>query len=104
MSAYIEVKINDQLIGSQYGPTPSAVWQNFQFSWDSLAATTAKIEIVERGDIGHPGRLGGGNDFALDDLSFVGPSASTVPEPTTLAIFGLGALGMIGTHRRRKRA
>ncbi len=30
--------------------------------------------------------------------------SNTVPEPSSLAIFGIGALGMIGTRRRRKRA
>jgi hypothetical protein len=30
-------------------------------------------------------------------------STSTVPEPTSLAIFGIGAIGMVGIGVRRKR-
>ena len=104
MSAYVQVKINDQLVGSVYGPTPSAIWQEFEFSWDSLTATTARIEIFERGDMGHPGRRGGGNDFALDDLAFEGPSAGVVPEPSSAAIFGFGVLVLaFCSNRWRKR-
>ncbi|MDF1845305.1 MAG: PEP-CTERM sorting domain-containing protein [Rubripirellula sp.] len=35
-----------------------------------------------------------------DDVRY---ESAAVPEPTSLAIFGIGALGMIGTRRRRKR-
>ncbi|MDA9857105.1 PEP-CTERM sorting domain-containing protein [Rubripirellula sp.] len=39
--------------------------------------------------------------YNLDNVSL---TATPVPEPTSLAIFGIGALGMVGTRRRRKRA
>ncbi len=46
-----------------------------------------------------------GNDYAglYNELNAKWVSNS-VPEPTSLAIFGIGALGMVGTRRRRKRA
>jgi len=41
------------------------------------------------------------NDFTINQLSLI--TASTIPEPATLAIFGLG-LTALGFARRRKRA
>lgn len=49
------------------------------------------------------GNLLNSSDYSFD--SGFKPSGSTgvVPEPTSLAIFGVGALGMIGFGRRRKK-
>ncbi|MDG2221940.1 MAG: PEP-CTERM sorting domain-containing protein [Rubripirellula sp.] len=59
------------------------------------------------------GYASGGNGTWNGTLTLVGVDAasaspaspaSLVPEPTSLAIFGIGALGMTGTRRRRKQA
>ncbi len=39
-----------------------------------------------------------GDFFAVDDLQF---TAMSVPEPGTLALFGISLLGMYGAHRRK---
>lgn len=38
----------------------------------------------------------------IDDVTFPVRSVSAVPEPTSIAIFGLGAFGMLGMSRRNK--
>jgi hypothetical protein len=46
-------------------------------------------------------------DSISSNATAVGPSGipvTSVPEPTTLAIAGLGALGMIGYGLRRRKA
>ena len=68
--SYLQVEINGELIGSVYSPSTAGLWSYFQFSWDSLNASTAAIEIYERGSIGFPDSPEGGHDFTLDDLSF----------------------------------
>jgi hypothetical protein len=42
--------------------------------------------------------------FVLDDLTFSRVPPNTVPEPTTLALFGIGLIGLAGMRRRCKAA
>jgi len=48
------------------------------------------------------------DNFVTGDLAFQAnfssPSASAVPEPTSMALLGVGALGMLGFRLRRKKA
>ncbi|MEM8672028.1 MAG: PEP-CTERM sorting domain-containing protein [Planctomycetota bacterium] len=39
----------------------------------------------------------------FEDLTFQSAPAGVVPEPTSLVIFGIGAMGMVGVERRRKK-
>lgn len=58
------------------------------------------------GTISSAGRFPGGPEIGISNMDgFRVASLSTstvVPEPTSFAIFGIGALGMVGTRRRRK--
>ncbi len=57
--------------------------------------------------IAHPGiarvNLNGAGDWVVfDDLQFVAAAARDVPEPGTLAIFGLGLAGLAATRKRKQ--
>jgi gliding motility-associated-like protein len=57
--------INGLQIGATFSPTTAGCpWQNFFELWNSGAATSAQICIVNQS------LAGGGNDFAIDDISF----------------------------------
>ncbi|HWB62875.1 MAG TPA: PKD domain-containing protein, partial [Chitinophagales bacterium] len=65
--AQLQFSINGNLIGPVFTiPYNTCVWQQFYSVWNSGANTTADICIVNQNT------NTGGNDFALDDISFVG--------------------------------
>lgn len=41
--------------------------------------------------------------YAIDDLTVTPASVSDVPEPTSIALFGTGAIGLFGLHRRKRK-
>jgi gliding motility-associated-like protein len=58
------VLINGVPIGTFVPPVTLGVWTQFQFTWNSGAATSATICMDDLN------LSGGGNDFAIDDISF----------------------------------
>jgi hypothetical protein len=42
------------------------------------------------------------NDFAIGQFAIAAASTNATPEPTTITLFGMGTLGMIGFGCRRK--
>lgn len=85
--AILQFQINGSLIGPPFtASTTSCLWQQFYAVWNSGANTTADICIVNQNT------TVGGNDFALDDISFIGlcPVSDsvtiTVHQPTTVNI------------------
>jgi len=76
-----------------YGaPSVPGVWQQFATQWNSGANTSANIQIFDS-NLAY-----NGNDFALDDISL-----TPAPEPSTLALLGVGAIGLVGYGLRRRR-
>ena len=82
--AILQFSINGNLLGTPFNVSaPVCQWQQFYSVWNSGANTTASICIVNQNT------TGGGNDFALDDISFIGlcnvsdTVTITVHNPTT---------------------
>ncbi len=65
--AILQFEINGVLLGSPFNaPATVCTWQQFYSLWNSGNNTTANICIINQNT------TGGGNDFALDDISFIG--------------------------------
>lgn len=63
--ALLQFSINDSLIGLPFRVSPTlCLWEHFYEVWNSKQATTAKIAIINQST------LIGGNDFAIDSISF----------------------------------
>ena len=63
--ALLQFSINNSPIGSVFSPLPNqCTWSQFYIIWNSGSNTTANINLLNQNTIG------GGNDFALDDISF----------------------------------
>ena len=79
--AELRFLVNGRIVGQVTTPVAGGVWSRFAFSGSSGSATTATLEILDEST------SFGGNDFALDDLSFQGGSAGvgTTPRLSTIA-------------------
>lgn len=47
--------------------------------------------------------LDAGNPAVMNNYSSIGPDPSAVPEPSTLALIGLGLVALVGWRRWRRR-
>lgn len=71
--AHLNVLFNGISLGVTNSPTTAGYWQQFLASWDSGAATSLTISMVDLVTAGF------GNDFALDDFSLdVGQNTATL--------------------------
>ena len=80
----LEFSVNGTPVGV-LDPTGVAAssWRQSVVDWQSADSTTALLEIVEIG--GRTQTPGGGNDFALDDISFIGNCQGRESQPLRLA-------------------
>lgn len=84
--ANIDIVINGTTIGSAVAPSSTCGWVQRSYIWNSGTNSIAQICIYDRETAAN------GNDFAIDDLSFIGPTINcnlsksvtiTVDNPTT---------------------
>ncbi|WP_309640963.1 gliding motility-associated C-terminal domain-containing protein [Flavobacterium sp.] len=79
--ANIAVVINGVSIGIQTASATTCLWEERSYTWFSGANTTAQICIYDRTTDAT------GNDFAIDDLSFVGPpSVCNLSQSVTITV------------------
>jgi hypothetical protein len=94
----LDVRFNGVSVGTAMAPSTVAVWEEFSLTWNSGSSTSARIELrnLTTADIG--------GDFAIDDVSLLGPQVTPVPVPPTffLALSGVGFVGC-GCMRRKRR-
>jgi hypothetical protein len=82
--------VGDNSLGSMQLPS-STGWTQFAATYTPETSGPVAITITDMSQVA------GGNDFALDDISM-----SAVPEPATLALLGMGAIGLLVYARRRR--
>ena len=91
--ANLSLLINNVPIGSTMtAPDSPGTWSLFDRAWSSGSASTATIRIIDTNTSVFP------NDFYLDDMSF-----AVVPEPSTWAMLGLGAIGLWFTRKAKRK-
>lgn len=74
--ARLQLFVNGSKVGAEFQPIAQVgQWTGFQRSWTSDTAQTVSLAVVDANLEGD-----NGNDFALDDISFVGAGTDLIPD------------------------
>ncbi len=89
--------IQTEMIGVLGSTTSGGGWEQFSFSFTATTAM-AELDFIEFG----PSDIGSGGVYpGLDLVSMT--ATSSVPEPSTVALLGIGLAGLAGAEVRRRR-
>jgi hypothetical protein len=89
----VQPELDGTLLGSPVSPVgtfSSNGWQQFTFSWNSGSNASASLILHDFTT------TTAGNDFGLDNIDI-----STVPEPSTFALVGVGSLALLSRRRSK---
>lgn len=96
-SSRVGLNINGSGLGSITAPSSAGMWDEYTLAWNSGTATSATLSLLQE-TTGF-----GGNDFALDDISFTTNMAAVppVPLPASAWLLVVGLAGLLGLRRSR---
>ena len=87
---------DDPFISPIYGVPPNTVWYNFDFNFTALSANTT-ISFTEQ-----PGSYLDSQNNRYYSTSGLDSISMTVPEPSSLALLGVGLVSLFACNRRKR--
>jgi hypothetical protein len=78
--ATLNVIFNNVSVGMVSAPSITGTWSEFKANWNSGTNTSATVTIIDLNTVAY------GNDFALDDISLVGPTPQTTETAVSSSI------------------
>lgn len=87
---------DDPFVSPINGVSPNTVWYNFDFNFTALSANTT-ISFTEQ-----PGVYLDYPDMFWSESRLDAISATATPEPSSLALLGVGLAGLLACNRRKR--
>jgi hypothetical protein len=81
----LSFRVNGSQVGSTFTPSGAQTWREFTFTYTAVTSGLTTFALNDNNT------SSSANDFGIDDLRL----SSTIPEPATICLLGLGALSLI---------
>jgi len=92
-------------LASSYGAGSGASWVQGDTNYDRAVDVTDLGNLASNyGGSLATGPSAGGSAFVASSLATIATGSSAVPEPTSLGLLAVGAIGLLGGRRRRRQA